>query len=1205
MSVKWTKEQQQVIELKNRNILVSAAAGSGKTAVLVERIIRMLTRKEDPLQVDQLLIVTFTEAAAAQMKERVCAAIEEKLLEFPENEHLRQQAALIHSAQITTIHSFCLSVIREHFHRIDLDPSFRIGEEGELKLLCHDVLRNVIEAFYQEGDEKFLEFVEAYAAGRDDRKLEELVLRLYEFSRSCPDPERWLLDCVQAYRLNDIGELEQTQYYARAKENVYRYMESAFRLAEDGLRVCREPDGPYMYEEAFLSDRRMIQAFMSAGGYREFYEVTQDVSWVKFAANRDKNVSKEKADRAKKIREEMKKMVRDVTEQYFACPPETALEDMRRCAPMIEVLSGVVLAFGRAFEEAKRARNLIDFDDMEQYALRILTDKTENGLVPSAAAREYKEQFREVMIDEYQDSNLIQEAILTSVSGADEGRYNIFMVGDVKQSIYRFRLSRPELFMEKFDSYDLTESRKQRVDLHKNFRSRKEVLDSVNFLFRQMMTRELGGVAYDDKAALYVGAKYEPSADKKTEILIVNTERGGEAQTETEFEKISAKEMEARVIAGEIRRLKDTQQVTDKDTGKMRPVRYSDIVILTRSVKGFGDVLTEVLMRGGIPAYADKREGYFETQEIGVLLDYLSVLNNQQQDIPLASVLRSYFGGFTDEEMAVVKSTYPELAFHQAVAEFAVCEEVGGWEEGRIRSKLKGCLGQLSRFREMVVYMPIHELLWKILEETGYGDYILALPGGSQRYANVEMLIEKAIAFGSTSYKGLFNFIRYIDQLKKYEVDYGEANIGDEQSDTVRVMSIHKSKGLEFPVVIVAGMGKRFNMQDLKGSVLIHAGLGAGLDSVDVSKRTRAPSFLKNVIQREERLEALGEELRVLYVAFTRAKEKLIITGVMKEPDEILRLPGEENFEESISFGMLSRASSYWDWLIPALKNRTGREPLEVRIVDFEGIAEREVLEEMAGTFTRKALEDWDTTRVYDEEMHRILKEQFDYRYPYDDLKGKKIKFTVSELKKRKYLELDDPGEFLVEEEPVLPLVPKFLKAEEKAGGAARGSAYHRVLELLDFACAYDGKSVREAIEDMVRRGRISRETADMVRSEDILAFMKSGVAARMQRAAEAGRLFKESPFVLGIPMSKVYGQTAAEEEETVLVQGIIDVYFEEEDGLVVLDYKTDQASCASKLADKYRLQLEYYAQALEQITGKTVKEKIIYSVALEEEILL
>ena len=1182
MGVSWTKEQQKVIDLCGCNILVSAAAGSGKTAVLVERIITMLTRKNQPVSIDRLLIVTFTEAAAAEMKERIRDAIERKLLEDPDNEHLKQQATLIHNAQITTIHSFCLSVIRDHFHVIDLDPGFRVGEEGELKLLRHDVLEELLEDRYSEADERFLDFVSAYGSSRSDKKIEDLILKIYEYSRSYPDADGWLDGCVQAYQAETVEELEASFYVQQIRRNVDQYLADVTEDIKQALLLCSEPDGPYMYEEALRSDWMWIEKLQEEETYTGLSEKIREIKWMKLAANRDEMVSEDKASQVKALREEIKGTVGDLASQYFYQTPEEMLEDIQLCRPAIEVLVGLTKEFAERFEEEKREKDMIDFSDMEQYAMRILTEKTEAGFLPSPAAREYRQQFDEIMIDEYQDSNLIQETILTSISGVPEGKYNIFMVGDVKQSIYRFRLSRPELFMEKFDTYSTQSGPMQRIDLHKNFRSRPEVLESVNYIFRQIMTKSLGGIVYDEQAALYPGATFVENDDVQTEVLVIDEEVE-----------------EARVIAGRIRELLGSQKVVDKKTGELRPVRYGDIVILTRSIRGFVDKFAEILNREGIPTYAGTREGYFSTQEIGVLLDYLRILDNRQQDIPLAAVLTSYFGGLSEKGLAMIKTAYPEVPFYKAVMQY---REEG--EDISVREKLEHCLHTLDRLREIVPYTPMHELLRRILADTGYEDFVAAMPGGAQRKANLDMLSEKARSFESTSYKGLFHFIRYIEQLQKYNVDYGEASLEDEKSDTVRIMTIHKSKGLEFPVVFVAGMGKRFNMQDARSSAVLHSRLGIGLDAVNLEKRTKSPSLIKRVIQKEEALDSLGEELRVLYVAFTRAREKLIITGVL--PNMRKKLTDYEKVksqqEEKLRFSQLGRANTYWDWILPAFVRTGPFVPVKLRGVTIEDVVSEEVTEETKDRMTQVMLREWDTDQIYEPEFHKVLKEQFAYRYPYEGSQVRKLKFTVSELKKRAYdMEDEESGEILYEEPEVVPLLPRFLKEEEEISGASRGTAYHRLLELLDFGREYDEESLASAIRDFCQKGKMEYDMAKSVRVKDILLFLQSDPGRRMQICASEGKLWKEQPFVLGISAREVYDEE--KEDEMLLVQGIIDVYFEEADGLVVLDYKTDKIFSDKELVEKYHAQLDYYAKALEQMTEKKVKEKIIYSFTLQKSI--
>ena len=1223
MGVTWTQEQQKVIDLRNRNILVSAAAGSGKTAVLVERIITMLTKDEPPVDVDRLLIVTFTEAAAAEMKERIRLAIEKKLMEYPDNEHLKQQATLIHNAQITTIHSFCLSVIHDHFHAIDIDPGFRIGEEGELKLLRHDVLEEVLEEKYQEGSKRFLDFASGYSTGRNDKKIEDLILKIYEFSRSYPDSEAWLDSCVKAYEIEDLEAFEESNVIKKILQDVQKNLEDAKALVEFAMQTALSIDGPAAYEAALEKDLIVIEDLQSARTYRQQSEAFANVKWARLPVNKDTTVSEDKIAQVKKLREMVKGVVKNIAAQYFYETPEAMIEDMNLCAPAMEELADLVRLFGSRFEEKKRSQNMIDFSDMEQYALRILTQKTEKGFVPSPVALEYQKQYQEIMIDEYQDSNLIQEAILTSVSTCRSGRYNIFMVGDVKQSIYRFRLSKPELFLEKFYTYNIEESQTQRIDLHKNFRSRKEVLESVNAIFRQIMTEKLGGIVYDDQAALYPGAEYPENENLNTEIYLIDSDldrvkeryqlEENEKNAEELLQIASEKELEARAIAMRIRELLRTQKVTDKATGELRNAKYSDIVILTRSVKGFADVFTEVLNREGIPTYAGTSEGYFQTQEIGVLLDYLRTLDNRRQDIPLTAVLTSPFCGLDAEELAKIKCFYPELPFYEAVVRYREDDEERKNEKDEvIRTKISACLEQMDAFRRIVPFTPMHELLWKILEDTGYGDYVAAMPGGQQRKANLEMLIEKARAYESTSYKGLFHFVRYIEQLQKYDVDYGEASIEDEHADTVRVMTIHKSKGLEFPIVIVAGMGKRFNMQDARSAVALHAGMGVGLDAIDLRLRTKSPSIVKKVIQKEEVLESLGEELRVLYVALTRAKEKLIITGTLPRPEEKLEESWmlQRSNQKELSFGELSHAGTYWDWILPAVLGCGEDVPLEVNILHFEDIVKEGLKEETKGVISRSLLEQWDTDRVYEPEMHTVMEEQFGFHYPYEKSSTRKLKFTVTELKKRAYeiamdhsLEEEAQEELLYEEPEVTPLIPTFMQKEEGLTGAPRGTAYHRIMELL----AFEGpepdsiEAVAEWIDGMAASGKIEKEAAECVKAYDIFRFLETSSGKRMKKAAKSQKLWKEQPFVLGIDAKELYPEE--EDGELILVQGIIDAYFEEEDGLVVLDYKTDRVRKAEELVEKYQEQLRYYAKALEQMTGKKVKEKIIYAFSLGKEI--
>ncbi|MBQ8804627.1 MAG: helicase-exonuclease AddAB subunit AddA [Tyzzerella sp.] len=1208
MGVVFTKEQQQVIDLRGRNILVSAAAGSGKTAVLVERIIARLTRDEHPIDIDELLIVTYTEAAAAEMKERIQSAIEKALEEDTENLHLQRQATLIHQAQITTIHGFCLSVIRDYFHTIDLDPGFRIAEEGELKLLKRDVAEELIERYYAEGRPEFLEFVESYASGKDDRKLEEILLQVYEFSRSYPNPERWLESCVEQYQVSSISELEEKPFVQDIMVEIKRCLRGWQEELEFGISICDSEDGPAAYRDTLYADQAMLSRLENISSFQKMQEYFGGLKWARIATNRDKTVSEDKIALVKNLRDKIKESAKKMAEQFFFSDVEEMYLDMLAAKSNMQVLANLVKEFANAFTEKKRSKNLLDFGDMERYALQILTREVDGEFLPSAVAEELQEKFDEVMIDEYQDSNLVQEAILTSVSKVSKGIYNIFMVGDVKQSIYRFRLSRPELFMEKFHTYSLEDGEKQRIDLHKNFRSRAEVLESTNFVFGQIMTDAFGGIEYDDKAALYVGASYEEMPGNETEVLLIDT---------GDLQKQESKEFEARAVARRIKELVGSHKILDKKTGEYREARFSDIVVLTRSLMGWTDVFSQVLNQEGIPTYTSSREGYFQTREIQLLLDYLRVLDNPKQDIPFAAVLVSMFAEVTNEELALIKSSTNEKTLYESVCTYL--------EQGEIhilKHKLRHFIEQFTRFRERVPYTAIHVLLWQILEETGYKDYAAALPGGAQRAANLEMLLEKAITFESTSYKGLFNFVRYMEQLHKYDVDYGEATIMDENMDVVNLMSIHKSKGLEFPIVFVSGIGKGFNTQDAKGSIVVHPELGVGLDAIDTVRRTKAPTLLKRMIQKRIVLEGTAEELRVLYVAMTRAKEKMILTGTVKNlGDGLNRFMKLERREEThLSYVDLTKANKYLDWILPALyrnqcfapvlaacgaaapfyNSMFRREvPIIAKLLDVKELVNAETENEFQDHVVKNILKSWDVSKVYDTEIKKQIATQFAYRYSYGDSQKIKQKMSVSELKKRIFME--EEGEEAFKEEEVIPLLPKFVQEKEELTGASRGTAYHRFLELLDFSKTYHEEELQKVLQEKVAERLIDEDMAECIRISDILTFLQSNAGKRMQKASDAEKLHAEQPFVLGLPAKNVYsGETS---EEIVLIQGIIDVYFEEDGELVILDYKTDKVFRAEELVEKYHAQLDYYAEALERLTGKRVKEKIIYSFTLQKEI--
>ena len=1283
MGVSWTTEQQKVIDLRNRNILVSAAAGSGKTAVLVERIVKIITDKNHPVDIDHLLIVTFTNAAAAEMRERIGNAIEKALDEQPGNEHLLRQLTLIHNAQITTIDSFCLYVVRNHFHEIDLEPNFRIGDEGELKLLREDVLGRVLEQNYEEPSEAFSDFVEGYASGRTDAALNEMILQLYEFSRSYPWPEKWLDSFVGAYRIETREELDRAEWLAPLTENICFVLKDCEQLLKQALAITQQDDGPDMYEKAVQSDLEKYDGLSRLTSFCELSGALSDIKYDRLASSRGFEGDPDKLELVKSLREQAKDVVKKLCRQYFFCSPEMMIEQLERTEPMLEEVVRLTKQFADEFAAAKRRKNLVDFHDVEHFALQILVDE-ETGKAKKTA-EEFRDTFEEIMIDEYQDSNEVQETLLRSISREERGENNIFMVGDVKQSIYRFRLARPELFMKKYDSYSLEESTTQRIDLHKNFRSREEVLTCTNDIFYKIMARSLGNVEYDAEAALYPGASYPVSADFIPEILLADS--NDELLEDTEL--TDKKTLEAKIVAEEIKHLMKTQQVTDKAAGTLRAAHYSDIVILLRSLSGWADSLVEVLNGNGIPAHTVSSTGYFSTVEVQTVLSMLRLLDNPRQDIPMAAVLRSPMAGLTDEELAVLRLEDGSVPFHEAVLELAegLYEEDGQKEisdseadrkQGRnadektenhieitAHRKLLKFYKKYKQLRQLVPDTPIHELIEIILRETGYGHYVAAMPAGNRRTANLNMLLEKAAAYEKTSYKGLFHFVRYIDELQKYDVDFGEADMVGENEDVVRIMSIHKSKGLEFPIVIVSGMGKNFNKQDTRSKMVLHPELGIGLDYMDGKKRIKSPTIAKKAIAKQIDLENLGEELRVLYVALTRAKEKLILTGTLKDaPEKLEFFRQQANLSKAadrpLSYLTREGASGYLDWILPAVLSYGDKYP--VRIVEAAEL----VLDEVENQLERNEdlTERIEEIEAADTQLVGQLKQRFLQRYPYQVDVLRKNKYSVSELKHRAMREKFEAEQeetvpaFL--EEPVTPTIPLFIqrqgsveqeaqnkaqdagqeaesKAEQKIKsntanrGALRGTAVHRVMECYDFASE---KSVQEQMEAMEKEEKITADMRTLVKERIVADFVSSETGKRMALAQRMGALYREKPFVMGfteeelenygfgagaqmienevqtenaqqeIVLENVSRENHMHEEDLTLIQGIIDVFWIEDDGIIVLDYKTDRVDTAQELIDRYATQLKLYADALERVfaTRKLkVKEILIYSFRLEK----
>lgn len=1210
MDVKWTSEQKKVIDLRDRDILVSAAAGSGKTAVLVERIVNRICVDNPPVDIDRMLVVTFTKAAAAEMRERVSRAIDSLKEQKPDDENLQRQSTLVHNALITTIDSFCLFVVQNNFAQLNLDPDFRIGDQAELKLMLKDALAQVFEDNYaREDNEEFINLIDTYSKGRNDSAVRQMVEDIYYKAGSSSWPRKWMNSLLRLYDIKSAKQLEDSEIIKEIVDYSRVLLEEAVQELTMAKDLASATPGLEKYALTLSEDIALFDGMADVTGYVGMQEFLNKISFGRIAVIRKFDGDEKKKERVKSMRDATKKKVDGIKQKYFGMSIELMYEQLERQRPFVKELIRLSLEFYDAMEAVKTRKRVFDFSDIEHFALRILVD--EQTLEPTETAREFSKHFEEIMIDEYQDSNQVQEDILTAISREHQGVGNMFMVGDVKQSIYRFRMARPELFMEKYNTYTSDDSAHQRIDLHKNFRSRNEVLDFTNDIFYKIMAADLGNVQYDDDAALYPGASY-PKETMRPELLLVDYK--DEDLSEIIEDKV---QKEALLIANRIRSLMENGMVTDKKTGQLRAVQYRDIVILSRSVATWGNTVAAVLKDCDIPAHVESNTGYFSSYEIQVILSMLRILDNPLQDIPMAAVLASPIVGMDDEELAQIRSAFKGVSFAQAALSAMAGED--GYED----EKLKAFALVFERLRGAVADTPIHELLYRMLDETGFYRYASAMPAGKRRRQNIDMLIEMAAAYEKTSYKGLFHFVRYIDIQQKYEIDYGEADTAGENDDVVRIMTIHKSKGLEFPVVFVSGLGKGFNTQDTKSDLVIHEKLGLGLVEKTKSPRTKRPSLIRNEIESRIKRENLGEELRVLYVALTRAKEKIILTGGLSNAQKSFeKYRGNVNANQPISFGQREGAGCYLDWVIPAMLSYPDK--YTVSTVDATEFAARTAMDMAANDISKAQL--IGHISAADETKAKELAEEFDFEYAYASDITKKSKYSVSELKHDSMVEKYDSTEreaerpkFLLEEKETY--VPDFARDDEAGGasneskepknaagvnqGALRGTAVHRVMECLDFKslCDIDTKDhvavsafVKKSMDEMLKKGLITDDMYRLTRPKLIEQFISSDVAARMAQADKRGDLYKEKPFVM--------------DYEGVLVQGIIDVFWLENDKIVLLDYKTDRVNAAKELIDRYSTQLKLYADALGRIfstDGKSIQadERLIYSFRLQQTIVI
>lgn len=1208
--VKWTNEQLQAIQEKDSNILVAAAAGSGKTAVLVERIIHKII--DEQMDIDKILVVTFTNAAASEMRERILEAIYKKLEENPENVHLQRQIILLNKASICTIHSFCLDVIHNHFYEIDLPSNFKIADTAEIDLLKQEVLDDLFEQKYTENDKDFIELLENYTNYRGDEALQELVLKIYKFIQSSPFPIKWLQEKLELLKIED-KDISKTVWGKLIIQTVEDdIQESIMQLEAIKSKMALYPEMTKFYQK-ICEDLIILKDLQNYNSWDELYIKLLNFNFSKWPV--DKKVTNDLKEDSKEIRDKVKKHIKEKTAKLLSCSQEQAVKDLKIITPILEKLANLVTEFTKNFAEKKKEKNCIDFNDIEHFALKILLDENNN---PTEVAKKYKEKFEEIAIDEYQDSNLVQEAILTSISKGN----NIFMVGDVKQSIYKFRQARPELFLQKYDEYKNKEEKTQednlKIQLFRNFRSRQNILNITNLVFESIMSKELGDINYNENEYLNYGANYpEPEEIKNyagiAELDIIDLKEDesitafeGE-EDEEEQERVEDDVLEAKFVANKIQELLNSDyMVFDKKLG-YRKIRPKDIVILLRATSNLSPIYEKEISDLELPVFSDTSGTYLDTVEIQTILSVLKIIDNPLQDIPLVVVLRSSICNFTDNDLITIRLTDRNCNFYEALIKTRIiCDS-------DLKDKIESFLEKLEKWKSISQYMPLDEFIWQIYLDTGYYQYVGLLPNGAMRQANLKTLFEKAKQYEKASFKGLFNFIQFIDKLKKQNGDLASAKLIGENEDVIRIMSIHKSKGLEFPVVFLCNSHKKFNMQDLNDNILLHQDIGFGPTIMDTTRKIKYSSIAKDAIKLKMKQETLSEEQRILYVALTRAKEKLYITGRSKDftkyvqdKNKVLEMYESENIK--LDAKLMKKANSYLDWIMYVYLFNQGRtitlKGEQYKLSDIitlnvsnkkdllKALAKEEVVEQID---LKEKIEQILKNKSEEEnkKSEQALKELLEWKYDYIVDTTLPTKSSVTKIKQEK-IKLEEMLKGIESEEVEYKksYTPKFMQEDKKISNAEKGTLVHLCIQRLDERKDYGLKDIQNMILNLVEKEIITKNEADAIDVNLIYQYTKSQLFEELRQAKE---VHKEQPFYINIPAKDVVSE-AENSKKNILVQGIIDLYYiDKNDNLVLIDFKTDYISnepnAKEKILDKYKVQLEIYKTALEQALGRKVNK--------------
>ena len=1183
-NVKWTEEQQQAINEKGANILVAAAAGSGKTAVLVERIINKVINEK--IDIDRILVVTFTSAAASEIRERILEAIYKKLEENPEDTNLQKQINLINKANISTIHSFCLDVIRNNFYELDISSNFRVADTTEIELMKYEVLDELFEEKYLSNDKDFEDLINIYTGYRGDEGLQNLVLNIYKFIQSSPFPEKWLNDKVNLFK-NTNQDFAQTIWGKTILENIEEELTEGIMQLQNILKDMKKIDELSKFTKIIQEDIYNLEDILR---YTNSWDNTltkiNNLVWQKWPT--DKKITIDLKEQAKEVRNKVKEIINKSIKKKIAYDSIQANEDINEMHVTLTKLKNLLVEFMFKFASKKKEKNVVDFNDIEHFALKILIG--ENGEA-TELAKKYREKFQEIAIDEYQDSNLVQEQILTSISKGN----NIFMVGDVKQSIYKFRQARPELFLEKYKNYNLKQeisgnSLGLKIQLFKNFRSRENILNITNLVFQNIMSEKVGEIEYNEKEYLNYSAGYkEPEENTdyagKTELHIIDLKEkeeifinDEEIDEKIEVEKIENSVLEAKFVAKKINELLNSNyMVFDKEQG-YRKITPKDIIILLRATTNIAPIYEKELADLNLPVFSDSSSQYLDTMEIQIIVSILKIINNPIQDIPLVTVLRSPIFAFTDNDLISIRLTDKSCSFYESMikARLVVNEQ--------LNSKIDNVIYYLEKWKQEEKYLPLDELIWQIYIDTNLINIVGLMPNGAIRQANLKMLFEKAKQFENASFKGLFNFINFIDRLKNNNGDLSSAKLIGENENVIRIMSIHKSKGLEFPVVFLCGTGKSFNMRDLNEDILLHQDMGIGPKLIDFERRIEYDTLAKEAIKLKIKLETLSEEQRILYVALTRAKEKLIITGISKDLEKDFKQKREllQIYNENmniIDYKLVKKYKTYLDWLeLVYLKNENKITDIATLYTYTKTDLEKELNnkeQEKLNNIKEKIFEN--TKDLKDTEN---IKEILNWKYRYKKSSEIPTKTAVTRLQAEEDKKIE------------LTEIPKFMGKEKKITTAEKGTLMHLCIQRLNEKQTYTKETIKQMIQSLVLKEIITTTEADAINIDTLYKYTKSALWNDLSKAKE---IHKEQPFYINIPAKEIYENI--ETDENILVQGIIDLYYISEDNkLILIDYKTDYVKKPEELINKYKTQLSIYKKALENSLNRRVDETYIFS---------